>query len=102
VLESLAGANLILDYNFEEGDRIDLGQLLDDAFGSGSNVDEYARATREADGDVLLEVDPDGAAGPEGWQAAATVEIDSQSMGDTVRLIMDTVEVDVAVTSVSV
>ncbi|WP_305983810.1 type I secretion C-terminal target domain-containing protein [Roseibium sp. MMSF_3544] len=102
VLESLAGANLILDYNFEEGDRIDLGQLLDDAFGPGSNVDEYARATREADGDVLLEVDPDGAAGPEGWQAAATVEIDSQSMGDTVRLIMDTVEVDVAVNSVTV
>ncbi|MEO0980395.1 MAG: DUF5801 repeats-in-toxin domain-containing protein, partial [Pseudomonadota bacterium] len=60
VLTSLADADIITDYDFQQGDAIDLGDLLDGAFGPGSNAEDFVRAQKQADGDVAIAVDLDG------------------------------------------
>uniref|UniRef100_UPI002608F272 beta strand repeat-containing protein n=1 Tax=uncultured Roseibium sp. TaxID=1936171 RepID=UPI002608F272 len=98
VLTSLAEADIITDYSFDEGDKIDLGTLLDDAFGQGASEAELVRATDDGSGAVTLEVDVDGTEVAHDWQEVATLQNHS-SMGDTVRVVMDQAgtEVDVSV-----
>ena len=88
VLSSLAEADLITDYTFGEGDTIDLGELLDGAFGPGADVEEFVRAQKQAGGEVTLEVDRDGSAAAHDWQEAATLQ-DHASMGDAIRVVLD-------------
>ncbi|WP_299820984.1 DUF5801 repeats-in-toxin domain-containing protein [uncultured Roseibium sp.] len=97
VLSSLAEADIITDYSFDEGDKLDIGSLLDGAF-NGADESTLVRATERADGSVTIEVDIDGADAGHDWQAAATL-LDHTSMGDTVRIVMDQdgTEVDIAV-----
>ncbi len=90
VLNSLAEADIITDYTFGEGDKLDLGQLLDSAFGAAADAAEFVRAHRDANGEVRVEVDRDGGRdGEHDWQEAATLQ-DHASMGDTVRVVLDT------------
>ncbi|MES0881523.1 beta strand repeat-containing protein, partial [Roseibium sp. SCP14] len=98
VLNSLAEADIITDYNFGDGDKIDLGELLDAAFKSGEVAGDLVRATENADGSVRVEVDRDGAGDGHDWQEAATLQ-DHASMGDTIRVVMDNdgTEVNVSV-----
>ncbi|WP_055660890.1 T1SS-143 repeat domain-containing protein [Roseibium aggregatum] len=88
VLSSLADADIITDYSFDEGDRLDIGALLDGAFGSGSNETEFVRAVAEADGSVKVAVDIDGTGAAHDWQDVAMLQ-DHASMGDTIRVVMD-------------
>ncbi|MES0810626.1 DUF5801 repeats-in-toxin domain-containing protein [Roseibium sp. SCPC15] len=88
VLDSLAEADIITDYTFDDGDKFDLGDLLDAAFKSGELTEDLVRATENVDGSVKIEVDLDGAAAGHDWQEAATLE-DHASMGDTIRIVMD-------------
>ncbi|POF31663.1 T1SS-143 repeat domain-containing protein [Roseibium marinum] len=98
VLSSLAEADIITDYNFDEGDRIDLGSLLDSAFNPGADESTLVRATESPDGSVTIEVDLDGSDAGHDWMAAATLQ-DHASMGETIRIVMDQdgTEVDIAV-----
>ncbi|TYC56438.1 type I secretion C-terminal target domain-containing protein [Rhodobacterales bacterium] len=98
ILSDLTDADVITDYSFDQGDRIDLGQLLDGAFGPGVDASEFVRASKGDDGNVHLEVDMDGAGAGHDWQEAA-IMTDHASMGDTIRVVMDSdgSEVQVAV-----
>jgi Ca2+-binding RTX toxin-like protein len=98
VLSSLAEADIITDYSFAEGDKIDLGALLDTAFSGGSLPAHLVKATEGPGGDVLLEVDIDGLGTAHGFEAVATLQ-DHTSMGDTIRVVIDNAgtETDVAV-----
>jgi len=89
VLSSLAEADIITDYEFGQGDTIDLGDLLDGAFGAGSNAEEYVRAQKHADGDVTLAVNLDGQGTGHDWQGAATLQ-GHASMGESIRVVLDT------------
>ena len=89
VLSSLAEADIITDYEFGQGDTIDLGNLLDGAFGPGSNAEEYVRAQKHADGDVTLAVDLDGQGTGHDWQDAATLQ-GHATMGESIRVVLDT------------
>ncbi|MEP5451835.1 type I secretion C-terminal target domain-containing protein [Roseibium sp.] len=98
VLTSLAEADIITDYNVDEGDRVDLGALLDGAFGAGQDVADLVQATEDSDGNIILKVDQDGSGTDHGWQDAAILQ-QHGSMGETIKLVMDEVgtEVNVAV-----
>lgn len=86
VLNSLAEADIITDYQFGEGDKLDLGQLLANAFGSTVDAAENIRAQRGENGEVRVEV---GKEGDHAWQEVATLQ-DHASIGDTVRVVLDT------------
>ncbi|MET1411007.1 DUF5801 repeats-in-toxin domain-containing protein [Roseibium sp. HPY-6] len=88
VLNSLAEADIITDYAFADGDKIDLGELLDGAFATAANAGEFVRAEKQADGAVRLEVDLDGQGTAHDWQDAATLQNHS-SMGETIRVVLD-------------
>lgn len=89
VLSSLADADIITDYDFGQGDAIDLGDLLDGAFGPGDNANDYVRVQKQADGDVTLSVDLDGQGTGHDWQDAATLQ-GHTSMGESIRVVLDT------------
>lgn len=86
VLNSLAEADIITDYQFGEGDKLDLGQLLANAFGSTVDAAENIRAQRGENGEVRVEV---GKEGDHAWQEVATLQ-DNASIGDTIRVVLDT------------
>lgn len=88
VLASLADADIITDYDFGQGDTIDLGDLLDGAFAAGDNAEEFVRAQKQADGDVTLTVDLDGQGAAHDWQDAATLQ-GHASMGESIRVVLD-------------
>jgi VCBS repeat-containing protein len=56
-----ANVDTIIDYHATSNDVIDLSQLLDANFGPSSNVADFVRATQSGS-DVIVQVDPDGAA----------------------------------------
>ena len=92
VLDSLADADIITDYDFSgEGDKLDIGALLNLAFGaSGGEVSaivaaEYVRVVDAGGGNATLQIDTNG--GGNSWQDAATLE--QTSIGDTIRVVMD-------------
>lgn len=86
VLNSLAEADIITDYQFGEGDKLDLGQLLANAFGSTVDAAENIRSQRGENCEVRIEV---GKEGDHAWQEVATLQ-DHASIGDTIRVVLDT------------
>jgi Ca2+-binding RTX toxin-like protein len=52
----------ILDYDFDQGDRIDLSALLDAGFGLTSLIADFVRLTLSGS-NLLLQVDPNGLSG---------------------------------------
>ncbi|WP_299481206.1 DUF5801 repeats-in-toxin domain-containing protein [uncultured Roseibium sp.] len=88
VLNSLAEADIITDYSFADGDKIDLGELLEGAFATAANAGDFVRAEKQADGEVRLEVDLDGQGTAHDWQSAATLQ-EHGSMGETIRVVLD-------------
>jgi len=99
VLNSLAEADLITDYTFGDGDKLHLGQLLENAFGTSTDATDFVRAHRDENGDVRVEVDQDGSQDDgHAWQEAAILQ-DHASMGETIRVVLDGqgVEAEIAV-----
>ena len=92
-LSSLQDADIITDYDFDAGDSIDLSGLLASAFGP---VGETIRVQDTGEGQSVLQVDLDGAGTEHTWQDAATLE--DISIGDTVRVVLDTDGGDATVT----
>ena len=89
-----AADDLIRDFSDGEGDRLDLGALLDGAFGEDSK-DDFVRA--ETDGtDTTILVDADGAGGPAGFEEVATLE--GVSIGN-VTVIDEVTSVEIAIQS---
>jgi serralysin len=62
--------DVILDYDFAEGDIIDLSALLDAAFEPTSNTADFVRLTVSGS-DVIVQVDSNGAAGGSIWSDVA-------------------------------
>jgi Ca2+-binding RTX toxin-like protein len=79
----LAHADVITDYNFDEGDKIDLGALLDANFGVASNVSDFVHITAVGP-DAKLEVDVDGLNGD--FVEVAT--LNNIGVGDKVILLI--------------
>ena len=79
----LAHADVITDYNFDEGDKIDLGALLDANFGVASNVTDFVQITAVGP-DAKLEVDVDGLNGD--FVEVAT--LNNIGVGDKVMLLI--------------
>ena len=75
VIDDLAMVDLIPDYSFDDGDRLDISSLLEGNFGSeasGSNVGDFVRLQQSGD-DLIVQVDVDGAADAQTWADAATL-----------------------------
>lgn len=83
---------LIEDFSVAEGDRLDLGALLDANFGEATK-DDYVRARTE-NGNTLIEVDPDGAANGVAFEEVATLE--GVSAGP-VTIVDETNSVEIAI-----
>ena len=75
VIDDLAMVDLIPDYSFDDGDRLDISSLLEGNFGSeasGGNVGDFVRLQQSGD-DLVVQVDTDGAADAQTWADAATL-----------------------------
>ncbi|HUE92792.1 type I secretion C-terminal target domain-containing protein, partial [Pseudomonas sp.] len=79
----LAHTDVITGYNFDEGDKIDLGALLDANFGVASNVTDFVHITAVGP-DAKLEVDVDGLNGD--FVEVATLS--NIGVGDKVMLLI--------------
>ena len=80
----LAHADVITDYSFAEGDKIDLGALLDANFGVASDVNDFVHITAVSATEVKLEVDVDGVGGD--FVEVAT--LNNVAVGDKVMLLI--------------
>ncbi|MEM8837421.1 MAG: DUF5801 repeats-in-toxin domain-containing protein [Pseudomonadota bacterium] len=71
--DSLDGSifDFIIDY--EAGEEIDLAELLDGSGATDANITEFVRAETNGSGFVELQVDQDGAGGPESFVTVATL-----------------------------
>ncbi len=65
-----ANVDTITDYNFAEGDEIDLSGLINTTFSAGSNVTDFVRLTASGS-DEKVQVDTDGAANGANWSDVA-------------------------------
>ncbi|MBM6583183.1 VCBS domain-containing protein [Microvirga sp. BT689] len=50
----------IADYNFSEGDRLDLSGVLDGVFTPGQSLDGFMRVAATGTNDIVVQVDPSG------------------------------------------
>lgn len=96
VLILLVDVDLIIDYSFGEGDKIDFGQLLDGVFGVGEVVVDLVQVSCDMDGGVIFRVDQDGCGVGYDWQDVVKL-VDYQLMGDMVCVVMDNVGIEVDV-----
>ena len=82
-------ADIIADYDFIEGDKVDLSDLLNDTDigGEGGDVGDFVKYT---DGNV--EIDQNGTVGGEDFVAVATI---TGLNADVVTVIIDDIEVDI-------
>jgi Ca2+-binding RTX toxin-like protein len=71
-LDDIGGNDVLIDYSYVEGDVIDLTQLLDANFGSGSTVSDFVRLTQTGS-NVTVQVDTDGAANGTNFVDVATL-----------------------------
>ena len=66
-------SDTITDYNFAQGDRIDVSALLDANFVSGSSNDGDFVRLQEFASSVIVQVDTDGALNGANWQDVASI-----------------------------
>lgn len=87
-----ANKDLISDYLFGDGDKVDLSAILDGAFNSGDNVADFVRVTGSGT-TLTIAVDVDGAANGQSW--ADVVDLSNTNTGgsDSVRLFFAGVDV---------
>ena len=82
-------ADLILDYNFAQGDKIDLTALLDSVFGAGQHDAHVGNVSLAASGnDVNVMFDQDGAGGSAAVAVATLVGYNTPG-ADAVKILYD-------------
>jgi hypothetical protein len=73
VVDDLNMVELIPDYDFDKGDRVDISTLLESNFGRESdNVGDFVRLEANGD-DLTLQVDVDGTDTNHAWTDVATL-----------------------------
>lgn len=70
----LDGVDTILFFNAFAGDRLDIGELVDDGFEPGVNTDEFVSFTERDNGDIEVAVDQDGAGAASDFIAIAVLQ----------------------------
>ncbi|MGS3141546.1 cadherin domain-containing protein, partial [Aeromonas sanarellii] len=78
----------IIDYNFSEGDSIDLSDLLDANFTAGSQESDFVRLTQSGNS-VTVQVDTNGASGGANFVDAASLANYGTSGSDVVKLLFE-------------
>jgi len=92
----LSHTDKIVDYSFVDGDRIDLGGLLDAAFGANpipaNEIANYVQVTQSGN-DVTISVDTNGTTGGTNWSSVVTlVGYGTSSANDPINIIFDGVD----------
>jgi Ca2+-binding RTX toxin-like protein len=82
-----ANVDMITDYNASQNDVVDVSALLDDNFGPSSNVADFVRATQSGS-NVIVQVDPDGAAGGANFSDVAILSNYATPNPDPVHCIL--------------
>jgi len=83
-----ANADSILDYNFGQGDVIDLSAILGEGSGAdplGGNINDYVRLTQNGS-DILVQVDANGTNNGPVWSDVTTLQGYGTSNADIVRI----------------
>uniref|UniRef100_UPI000E651E1B calcium-binding protein n=1 Tax=Dongia deserti TaxID=2268030 RepID=UPI000E651E1B len=91
---TVANADLILDYSYAEGDKIDLSDLLDANFDPGDDLTGFVRL-QQSGSDIVVQVDTDG--GGDGFQTVATLVNYGTAGADPVRLTFESADHALAV-----
>ncbi|MGS3176699.1 cadherin domain-containing protein, partial [Aeromonas sanarellii] len=78
----------IIDYNFSEGDSIDLSDLLDANFTAGSQESDFVRLTQSGNS-VTVQVDTNGASGGANFVDVASLANYGTSGSDVVKLLFE-------------
>lgn len=93
VIDNLDVADVILDYNFAEGDTIDISGLLNSIYGAGDHSDKVSNVSLAASGsDVSVMVDTDGAGGNAAVAVATLVDYNTSGAAVTILYDNDTVQ----------
>lgn len=90
-VSDITSTNSIVDYDFTEGDTLDLSSLLNSVFDPGENVTDFVKLTQNADNSISVGVDLDGTG------AGATVNVATlvgygTSFQDIVNVTFDSAE----------
>jgi hypothetical protein len=85
-LVTTATADTILNYNFAEGDKIDLSALLDTQFGPASKESDFVKLTQQGT-DVHVQVDVNGPTGGANFVDVAILSHYSISNADIVKAV---------------
>lgn len=91
-----ANVDTITDYQFSQGNVIDLSPLLNAPFGPTSNVADFARLVQTGS-DITVQVDLDGPVGGANWVDVAKLAGYGTSGADTVRLFFAHTNFDLSV-----
>jgi hypothetical protein len=82
-----ANRDIIADYDFTEGDMIDLSNLLDAAFAPGSNIANFVQVSATNTNDLLVRVDTTGSGSFGSSNDVVTIAGGNTNGADPVRLL---------------
>jgi T1SS-143 domain-containing protein len=82
-----ANRDIIADYDFTEGDIIDLSNLLDAAFAPGSNIANFVQVSATNTNDLLVRVDTTGSGSFGSSNDVVTIAGGNTNGADPVRLL---------------
>lgn len=91
-----ANADVITDYDFAEGDVIDVTELLEDLYGAGNDGAIGNVRLVESSGDVLIQVET-GSSGSGTWQDVAVLDGYSTGGSDPVKILIDAAQTNLSI-----
>jgi hypothetical protein len=83
--------DMIVDYSFVDGDKIDLSALLDAEFGGGDLVADFVRL-QQSGSNVTVQVDVNGTDGGANWADVATLVGYGTSNADLVKVAFESAD----------
>jgi hypothetical protein len=85
----VSNADTVADYNFTDGDKLDLSDLLDTGFSSGDTVADYVQLSTSGN-NILVSVDANGTVGGASFSQVYTlIGVGTSSANDPVRVFFD-------------
>jgi VCBS repeat-containing protein len=91
VITDTTSKDTITDYVFTDGDSVDLSQLLDANFGSGSATSDFVQVTQTGS-TISIAVDTNGATGGHNWSTVADLTNAGTGGVDSVKIIFEGTE----------